>query len=108
MSCPSTALAPGAAMTCTAAHTVIAADVTGSQVVNSAVARGMAGTQTVVSQTATASVPVGRPAQPTPPIPGTGGNVGPFVGVGGMVLALGLVMVATARGDRTRRRGATA
>jgi hypothetical protein len=109
VSCPSTTVAPGSSMTCTAAaHTVTTADVSAGQVRNTATGSGVApdGT-TVTAPPAHATVMVHpTPAHVSPPAPS--GNL-PFTGFGmtkplvqdGLLLLLaGMLLVIAARHRR--------
>lgn len=95
VTCPSTTLAEGASMTCTAVYTITAADVAAGKVVNTATVDGIGRGGPVPSQSATAEVPLAALAA-------SGGVAAPLVAVAStalLALLTGAVLV-----DRQRRR----
>lgn len=62
VSCPTTSIAVGATVTCTATYTISAADVASGAVDNTATASGVAGTTPVTSNSSSTSTPTEAPA----------------------------------------------
>ncbi|MEV6120295.1 hypothetical protein AB0M23_07190 [Streptomyces sp. NPDC052077] len=62
VSCPTTTLAPGETVTCTATYTVTAADVAQGSIENTAVARGTSDGEPVTSPPSSETVPIELPA----------------------------------------------
>ena len=103
--CPPSAatLLPGASVDCTAAYAVVAADLTGRPIVNTALASGTApGSITIDSAPASASVDTAVPAPPTPPPTPTPAPVppdstpagGPLASTGSVITVAGLGIAA--------------
>jgi hypothetical protein len=103
--CPAGAIAPGNSLTCTAEYTVVAADLTGAALTNTATAAG--------------ATPLGNPVESTeasadvttvkPPVRGalavTGGGDGTWYLAGGAALLIaGLGLMAARRGTAKARR----
>ncbi|WP_348787024.1 LPXTG cell wall anchor domain-containing protein [Leifsonia sp. NPDC080035] len=124
--CPpeTTSLAPGASVTCTASYVVVAADLTGEPIANTATASASApGQQTVTSPPASASVDTVVPGPPTPtptptpvppppgpsgegssPLAGTGSTISiAAIAVAGLLIISGAIVLLT---RRRRRPGA--
>ncbi|WP_158277224.1 Ig-like domain-containing protein [Serinibacter arcticus] len=107
VTCPTTELAAGASMTCTAPVTVLtAAQAAAGSIVNVATASGTTTTGTpttslpataTVTFTTTPPVPPVTPPKPKPPLPSTGADTWPLTGLAAALLVTGAVTLITRR-----------
>jgi len=101
--CPTTELEPGEPTTCTSVYTVVAGDLTGADLTNTATAVGQTpGGTEVVSAVAEAKIPSEKPAPVLPLVTTGGDSLLGYAGIAAFLLVLGGAALAV---TSVRRRG---